>query len=176
MYRLCGNTDYPPEDVMWPPWAGQLCGLPGDMGSVSSVRLTWPEMVSSEASDNQAQHAVIRGSQCDNKGKYHSPQNLRGSWCSVCMIRYLKEQKEKTKYWLDVRMYFGPQGSNKFLTFYWVKPKWNKMENLYPVPSESWLGEGSQEKLNENSPHFVVCMKIMFLLVFWDEKNKTNIT
>ena len=125
--------------------------------------------------DNQAQHAVTRWAQCDNKGKYHSPQNVRGSWCSVCMIRYLKEQKEKTKYWLDVRMYFGPQGSNKFLTFYWVKPKWNKMENLYPVPSESWLGEGSQEKLNENSPHFVVCMKIMFLLVFWDEKKTKQI-
>ena len=36
----------------------------------------------------------------------------------------------------------------------------------------SWLGEGSQEKQNENWPHFVVCMKMMFVLVFKSKKNK----
>ena len=62
---------------------------------------------------------------------------------------------------------------NKFLTFYWVKPKWNKMENLYPVLSKSRPGEGSQEKQNKNSPHFVVCMKICLVGVCrWINNNQ----
>ena len=36
----------------------------------------------------------------------------------------------------------------------------------------SWLGEGSQEKQNENWPHFVVCMKMKFVLAFKNKKKQ----
>ena len=151
-FKLCGKTDYPPEDVMWPPWAGQLCGC---LGPWCQCPVTWDGQQSADADHSHymvSQDQVRPGVNLE----FWQPMNLYIFNQIIHPCKY-----EVYKICLFIRL----QAPNQLLTFYWLKLKWNKMENLYPVPSESWLGEGSQEKQNENSPHFVVCMK-MFLWSF----------
>ena len=46
-------------------------------------------------------------------------------------------------------------GCKLHLRFYWLKLKWKKMENLYPVPSESWLDWVKVHRKNKMRIHHI---------------------
>ena len=62
-------------------------------------------------------------------------------WFSV--LRLVQQESVATcasksfDFWVLTTEDFQLHPLDKFLTFYWVESEWNKMENLYPVPSDA---------------------------------------